>query len=262
MVQAARMRRRPFLLLSALLPAVAAAQAPAPLAVLADVGLQDGFRALEPLWRAQGGRPLRLVFGQSPALARQAEQNATCDLLVLSDPARMEELAARRLVRPETRRVALGNALVLVTPDAQPLPRRLPMVLELPDLLGAANTPAGRLAVPDPALSATGRQVQQALAQMEVAAALQPRLLRQHDGRGVARAVARGEAGLGLMAATEAQGSPGIRVAAVLPAESHPPMASAFALCRRADPAAADLLAFLLSADALAVWTRLGFGER
>ena len=255
--------RRP-LLTSALaaLPGLARAQAPAvppaaPLVVCAVPGLHPGLRLLEPLWRAQGGRPLRLQAGTSAALARQVEQGGGCDLLALADPQRMEALEGRRLLRPESRRDLLGNDLVLASAADQPPPRRMVLAAQLPQLLGA-----GKLALPDPAQTAAGRVAQEALANLGVWEALQPRLLPAAEGVAALDLVRQGQARFALAYATDLFEQPGLRLAFTFPGESHAPITYPFALPRRGDAAAAELLEFLAGADAAALWRRLGFAPR
>ncbi|WP_254453725.1 hypothetical protein [Siccirubricoccus sp. G192] len=63
-------------LAAAVLAGTPALAQPAPLTVFAAASLQDGLRALEPLWRQGRGErpPLRFSFAASSALARQIEQ--------------------------------------------------------------------------------------------------------------------------------------------------------------------------------------------
>jgi molybdate transport system substrate-binding protein len=251
--------RRPLLTAAvAALPALARAQpAPAPLVVCAVVGLQPGLHQLEQLWRAQGGRPLRLQPGSSASLARIVEQGGPCDLLALADPQRMDALEVRRLLRPDSRRNVLGNELVLVVAADQPLPHRLVSPMELAPLLAS-----GKLALPDPAQTAAGRVAREALVSLEAWDALQPRLLPVAEGRAALDLVRKGEARFGMAYVTDAFEQPGLRVAMTFPAESHSPITYPFALPRRGDAAAAELLAFLAGPDAAAVWRRLGFAPR
>jgi molybdate transport system substrate-binding protein len=251
--------RRPLLIAAAAaLPALARAQtAPAPWVVCGVVGLQPGLQQLEQLWRAQGGRPLRLQSGTSASLARIVEQGGPCDVLALADPQRMDALEARRLLRPDSRRNVLGNDLVLVTAADQPLPHRLVSPLDLAPLLAR-----GRLALPDPAQTAAGRVAREALVSLDAWDTAQPRLLPVAEGRAALDLVRKGEARFGMAYVTDAFEQPGLRVALTFPAESHSPISYPFALPRRGDPGAAELLAFLAGPDAAAVWRRLGFGPR
>ncbi len=259
MVGALMLSRRPLLFAAAAaLPLRARAQpAPAPWVVCAIAGLQPGLAQLEQLWRAQGGRPLRLQSGTSATLARLVEQGGACDVLALADPLRMDALDARRLLRPDSRRSLLGNELVLVTAADQPVPRRPVLAQDLPQLLGN-----GKLALPDPAQTAAGRFAREALGNLGIWEALQPRLMPVAEGATALDLVRRGEARFGIAYVTDAFEASGLRVALTFPAESHTAITYAFALPRRGDAAAAELLGFLAGSDAAAIWRRLGFAPR
>ena len=242
----------------AALPLPAQAQpAPVPWVVCAVPGLQPGLAQLEQLWRAQGGRPLRLQTGTSAALARIVEQGGPCDVLALADPQRMDALEARRLLRPDTRRNLLGNDLVLVTAADQPPPRRLVRAQDLPPLLGE-----GKLALPDPAQTAAGRVARDTLTNLEIWDALQSRLLPVAEGRAALELVRKGEARFAVAMLTDAFEMPGLRIALTFPADSHAPITYPFALPRRGDAGAAEFLGFLAGSDAAAVWRRLGLAPR
>jgi molybdate transport system substrate-binding protein len=73
--------------------------------------------------------------------------------------------------------------------------------------------------------------------------------------------VARGEASLGIVYATDAATSPGIRIVGTFPPESHPAIGYPFALTRRAEgnAEARGVLAFLTGAEAAPIWRRFGF---
>ncbi|MBX6742192.1 MAG: molybdate ABC transporter substrate-binding protein [Acetobacteraceae bacterium] len=253
------LRRRCLLALASGILTVSPALAQdAPLTVFAAASLQDGLRALDPLWRQRGGRALRLSFAASSALARQIEQGAPADLFASADETWMDYLAQRGLIRPETRQDLLGNALVLVTPADRPLQVDLVKGVDLLSLLG----PEGRLATGDPAHVPAGRYAQQALTWLGAWDKLAPRLARADNVRAALLLVERGEAPLGIVYATDAAASRRVRVAGTFPPGSHTPVSYPFALTRNADPAARDLLRFLVGPEAAAVWRNLGFTVR
>ena len=71
--------------------------------------------------------------------------------------------------------------------------------------------------------------------------------------------VARGEAPLGIVYATDARAEPRVRIVADFGEGLHPPVVYPAALLRDAGPAAAAYLAFLSSVQAKALFTRYGF---
>lgn len=235
--------------------------APLPLAICATQGLEPGFQALETLWRARGGgqgnRPLRFTFAPSAALLRLFEQGHPCDLLALADPQRMAQLEQRRLLRPDSTRIILGNDLVVATAADQPFIPRLAGPFALPLLLRG-----GRLAIPDPALSASGRAAREALQNLELWDALAPQMVKAPESAAALELARRGTVRAAIGTGTEALAMPGLRLALTLPAESHAPLRYAFALPRRGDVGAQELLAFLTGPEAELVWAQLGFAPR
>jgi molybdate transport system substrate-binding protein len=231
------------------------AQPAAPL-VFAAASLTEALRALAQDWAAKGHPAPRLSFAASSALARQIEQGAPADLFASADEPWMDHLAQRDLIAPGTRVSPIGNALVLVTPAAQPRPVALARGTDLLGLLAG-----GRLAVGDPAHVPAGRYAQAALTWMGQWEALAPRLARAENVRAALLLVERGEAPFGIVYATDAAASRGVAVAGRFPPESHPPITYPFALTRRgaANPAAVALHAHLTGPAALPLWQRFGF---
>jgi molybdate transport system substrate-binding protein len=71
--------------------------------------------------------------------------------------------------------------------------------------------------------------------------------------------VARGEAPLGIVYATDARIEPRVRVVAAFPASSHPPIRYPAALTRSASSHAADFLDFVAGPQGRAILARHGF---
>src|SRR5215218_1007493 len=70
-------------------------------------------------YQAQTGRRVAISYAASSALAKQIDQGAPADLFVSADLEWMDDLQARHLIRPETRRSLVGNRIVLVAPADQ-----------------------------------------------------------------------------------------------------------------------------------------------
>ena len=72
--------------------------------------------------------------------------------------------------------------------------------------------------------------------------------------------VARGEAKLGIVYATDAKAEPKVEVAGVFPKDSHPPIIYPVALIASGtSPDAAEFLSFLSSPDAVVIFKAQGF---
>jgi len=71
--------------------------------------------------------------------------------------------------------------------------------------------------------------------------------------------VARGEAPLGIVYATDAKVEPGVKVLGVFPDDSHEPIVYPVAATKTARPDAAPYLAFLRSSAAKSIFESYGF---
>jgi molybdate transport system substrate-binding protein len=71
--------------------------------------------------------------------------------------------------------------------------------------------------------------------------------------------VARGEASLGIVYATDAKVEPGVRIVGSFPADSHPAIIYPVAATTTAKAEAADYLAFLRSSAAKTIFEKYGF---
>src|SRR5690242_13223550 len=92
-----------------------AAQASAePINVFAAASLKNALDAASQAWKAQAGKETKNTYAASSALAKQIEQGAPADVFISADLDWMNYLADKQLIKPETRKVLLGNALVLV----------------------------------------------------------------------------------------------------------------------------------------------------
>ena len=240
-----------------------AASAAASLTLFAAASTRDALLELEPIWARTGAAGLRLVFASSSALARQIEQGAPADLVLSADTAWMQYLDQRALVTRASIRPLLGNTLVLIAPAKDTRPLELvagqPLRLE-PGLDLRAALAGGRLALGDVRSVPAGRYAQAALSWLGAWDALQGHLAMSENVRAALALVARGEAPLGIVYASDAQVEPRVRVLAVFPRQAHP--AILYPLARVAasrHPQAETFHAFLRSVAASGVFRRHGF---
>lgn len=234
-----------------------AARAEAPL-VLAAASLQEAMTAAADAWAARGHPRPRMSFAGSSALARQIQAGAPADLFVSADEPWMDQLAARRLLRPGTRVSFLGNTLVLIAPRDRPVKLAVRRGMPIAQALGK-----GRLAVADPAGVPAGIYARQALTSLGVWGSVQDRLAPAENVRAALALVSRGAAPLGVVYATDARADAGVRVIGVFPSASHDPISYPVALLAASrNPEAERFRRFLLSAEGKAVFRRFGFGTR
>ncbi|VWX46528.1 molybdate ABC transporter substrate-binding protein [Novosphingobium sp. 9U] len=223
--------------------------------VLAAASLQESLGAAAKVWAAEGHAKPVLSFAASSALARQVAAGAPADLFISADEEWMDTLSAKRLIRQESRATLLGNSLVLIAPAASSVDLKLAPGMPLARALGN-----GRLALADPAGVPAGRYARQALEKLGAWDQVSDRIAAGDSVRAALALVARNEAPLGIVYATDAKAEPKVRVVGTFPANSHTPITYPIATLKTArSPDAEALRQFLLSPEALAVFQRYGF---
>jgi molybdate transport system substrate-binding protein len=194
-------------------------------------------------------------YGASSVIARQIEAGAPADLFISADTDWMDYLATRGLIRADTRRNLLTNRLVLIAPAASRLNLKIAPGMNLAGALAG-----GRLAVGGPDVPA-GRYAQAALTALGVWPGVKDHLAQGENVRATLAFVARGEAPLGIVYATDAAIEPAVRVIGTFPAASHAPIVYPAAIVAASrNPRARTVLEALSGAPARAVFRRFGFG--
>lgn len=238
--------------------AVGAEQNPKALTVFAASSLTDSLQKISDAYTKSSGVPIKLSFAASSALARQIEAGARADIFFAADQEWMDYLQQRQLIDKSSRMELLGNRLVLIAP------RESTTTLKLkPDAaLLAALGPNGRLATGDPDSVPVGKYAKKALTSLNLWKTVEPRLARAENVRVALSYVARGEAPLGIVYATDAAVEPGVRVVDTFPEASHGPITYPVAATNGASSDAARYLAFLRGAQASKVFADAGFKTR
>jgi molybdate transport system substrate-binding protein len=202
------------------------------------------------------GAPARVVYAASSTLARQIEQGAPADIFISADNDWMDYLAQRRLLKNDRRITLLTNRLVLIAPAKQPTQ----LVLG-PHFALAAALGNDRLSIADPDSVPAGKYAKAALQALGVWHDVSRKLAPAENVRAAMMLVARGEAPLGIVYASDAIAEPRVRVVGEFPVNSHPPIVYPAAVLSAARSGEARAwLDFLRSPEARAVWRKHGFG--
>lgn len=230
-----------------------AAQA-ADVIVFAAASLTDALGDVGKAYKAKTGKDVVFSFAASSALARQIESSSGADMFMSADLDWMDHLDNRGLIAHDTRANLLGNRLVLVAPsDSNIAVRIVPHF----DLLGALN--GGRLSVADPDSVPAGKYARTALTTLGVWNSVVNHLVNAENVRVALAYVARGEAPLGIVYATDAYSDKHVRIVGSFPDSSHPPIVYPVALTRDARPDARAFLVFLSGPEARAIFEKDGF---
>ena len=237
-----------------LFPVRAPAQSADRVMVFAAASLTDTLEEIGTLYGRDSGKRVVFSFAASMTLARQIELSAGADIFIAADVESMDYLESRGRIARSTRQDLLGNRLVLIAPSSSNVRLAIAPQMRIIEALGG-----GRLAMADVESVPAGRYGKAALTAMGVWTGLASRLAQGDDVRTALSYVARGEAPLGIVYATDARVEPRVRVVAAFPETSHPPIVYPAALTSEARPDAAPFLAYLRGPQARAVFERAGF---
>jgi len=236
-------------------PAHAARDQPEPLIVFAAASLTDVLQQAGDAYTRQSGVPVKFSFAASSALARQIESGARADVFLSADQEWMDYLQQRKLIKAETRSDLLANRLVLIAPRESQVSLKLEHGAPLLAALGAR----GRLSTGDPDVVPAGKYAKTALGNLGLWSEVESRLVRADNVRVALMYVARGEAPLGIVYATDAAIEPRVRIVDLFPDSSHPPITYPVAATASASPETRSFLDFLRGDAARAIFTKAGF---
>jgi molybdate transport system substrate-binding protein len=226
------------------------------LLVFAAASLTNVLGELAPAYEKASGIPVKLSFAASSVLARQIEAGSNAAVFISADQEWMNYLQARKLISVSSRANVVANRLVLIAPADSSVQLKISRGFKLADALGG-----GRLATGDPDTVPVGRYARSALMKLGVWDQVEDRLVRADNVRGAMTFVARGEAPLGIVYATDAHVDPKVRVVATFPDNSHSPITYPAAATVTAGPDAAAFVVFLRSSTAAPIWKKHGFLE-
>ena len=224
--------------------------------VFAAASMKNALDDVDTAFSAASGVKVTASYGASSALAKQIDQGAPADVFVSADTQWMDWLARRGLIAPQTRANLLGNRLVLIAPKQS----KLVHVAIDPGFDLARLAGDGRIAVADVRAVPAGLYAKAALQKLGAWTAAEPKLAQAENVRATLSYVARSEAQLGIVYATDAKVEPNVKIIGVFPDKSHPPIIyPAAAVTGRDSAAATRYLDFLRGPAARAAFEKYGF---
>ena len=224
--------------------------------VFAAASMKNALDDVDAAFTKQTGIAVVASYDASSALMKQIEQGAPADVFISADLKWMDYGSEKKLIDGKTRVNLLGNTLVLIAGKDS----KLKKVTIDPSLDLAALAGDGRIATGDVRAVPVGIYAKAALQKLELWNAVEPKLAMVGNVRAALVLVARGEAPLGIVYATDAKVEAAVKVIATFPDDSHEPIVYPVAATRTAKPTAAPYLAFLRSVAARAIFERYGFG--
>lgn len=223
--------------------------------VFAAVSLKETLESAGEAFSSETGIKIQYSFASSSVLAKQIETGAPADVFASADRKWMDYLDTRQLLRRDTRVNLVGNALVVI---ASKLSRR-DQITFTP---GAFSEALGqsRLAIAEVNTVPAGIYAKAAFEHFGLWAEIEPKLAQTENVRAALAFVARGEAELGIVYATDARVESSVKVIATIPAGSHEPIVYPFAVTSASKSASARrFLEFLQGPVARKIFENAGF---
>lgn len=226
----------------------------ADLTVSAAASLTNAFQELAPVFEAQNpGTRVQLNFAASGALLQQIAKGAPVDVFASADQETMNQAQAQNLVKAEDRVNFVSNALVVI----------VPMENGVPKALAELATPAyKRIAIGLPASVPVGRYTKSVLEKARLWESIEPKMIGAQSVRQALDYVARAEVDAGFVYATDAAIMPGkvkVAFAAITDQPILYPIAPIAASGNQ--PVAKKFVSFINSAPSQAVLAKYGFGK-
>jgi molybdate transport system substrate-binding protein len=232
-----------------------AARAEDPIVVFAAASLKTAFDEAAAQFHSAGGADVKISYGGSLGLARQIVAGAPADVYASADEASMDEAAKGGAIRPESRFDLLRNQLVVVAPKSAAFD-----TLALTSEALAQAIGDGHLATGDVNTVPVGKYARASLLALGLWSVVEPHLAMTDNVRSALAFVARNEAQLGIVYATDAAAEPMVKIVATLPDDTHPPILYPFAVTASSHNASATkFLDFLKSPSGRAIFEHQGF---
>lgn len=240
-------------LLAALVVSSSAILEAAELHVFAAASLADALQEIGGAYAAATDDKPIFNLGASSMLARQIEEGAPADVFLSADETKMNALAAKNLIRAETRRDLLSNTLVIVVATDSPVVISTPADITAPAVK--------KLALAEPQTVPAGIYAREYLAKLGLWDAVRSRVIPCDNVRAALATVEAGNVEAGIVYKTDAAISKKVRVAFEVAAAEGPRIVypGAVLASTKQPEAARRFLEHLAGAGAQKVFARFGF---
>jgi molybdate transport system substrate-binding protein len=253
------MKRREWLgltLATAVVPVAAVRAQASGLVIFAAASLKNALDEIASSWAKDSGKPMpKISYAASSALAKQLEQGAPADLFISADLDWMDYVAKKDLIKADTRVNLLGNKIVLIAPKDSKTTVEVKQGFDLAKALAGGKLAMGNVdAVP------AGKYGKAALEKLGAWDGVKDKVAQAESVRAALLLVARGEAPLGIVYATDAAAEPNVKIVGSFPEDSHPPIIYPAAVTKDAKSAdAKPFLDYLKTIQARPAFEKQGF---
>jgi molybdate transport system substrate-binding protein len=223
--------------------------------VFAAASLKNALDEVAASYTASTGKKVTISYAGSNVLARQIEEGAPADIFFSADLDWMKYVADKNLIKPDSQKTLLGNAIVMVVPKDSSARVDIAKGMDLAGLLGKD----GKLAMANVDSVPAGKYGKASLVALGLWDSVSARVVQADNVRAALTFVTRGEAPAGIVYATDAAAEPNVKVLGAFPEDSHPPILYPVALTAKAIPEAAAFFDYMKSPAAAPAFRKQGF---
>jgi len=223
--------------------------------VFAAASMKNALDDIDAAFTKQTGIKVVASYDGSSALMKQIEAGAPADVFVSADLKWMDYGSQKKLIKDDTRVDLLGNVLVLIAPKDS----KIDHVAIGPGFDLAKLAGDGKVATGDVKAVPVGIYAQAALEKLGAWKAVEPKMVMTANVRAALALVARGDAPLGIVYATDAKVEPAVKVIGMFHVDSQDLVIYPVAATTTAKPDALAYLAFLRSGAAKSIFEDYGF---
>lgn len=227
---------------------------PVTLTVSAAISLKEALESITPSFeQAYPNIQLTYNFASSGTLQRQIEQGAPVDLYFSASDQQMDALETAQRLRPNSRQTIVTNSLTLITPKAS--------TVQITTLSMLADPAIKTIAMGEFRSVPLGQYTHETLANQQLLASLQPKLVLGNNAQSVLAMVETGNADAGIVYTTDAMRSDQTQTLLQIPENFHSTIAYPIAvLATSQHPSEAQqFIRFLTQSDAQDIFIQLGF---
>ncbi len=188
------------------------------LTIFAAASMKNALDDVNAAYTAKTGIKTTASYAASSVLAKQIEQGAPADIFVSADTDWMDYATSKKSINEPTRVNLLGNSIVLIAPKDS----KIDNVTIGPGFDLAKLAGDGKIATGDVKAVPVGKYAQAALEKLGAWQAAEPKFAMAESVRAALALVARDEAVLGIVYATDAMVEPGVKIVGTFPADFPP----------------------------------------
>jgi len=225
------------------------------LTISAAVSLTDALEEMQTSFEKEHNVKMKFNLGSSGTLAQQIEQGAPADIFISANEEWMDKLAAKKLIKTDSRKDVTENRIVLITSKDNPA--------KVSDIKALSNKNVSQIAIGNPESVPAGKYTEQVLNHLKKWDGLKDKFIMAKDVRQVLTYTETGNADVGFVYASDAKVSDKVKVLDTADAAWHEPIIYPGAIVADTKQAktAQTFMDYITSKEGQEILQKYGFGK-